>query len=461
MRYECLLQSACDINPEKIGAFVKRKAWTFLQWDEYVCRLFLALQSRGVEQGDRVMICSTNSFEYASLVLALWRCGATVCTMSHRFIKRQLEDYQSFLKAKYLWTQIDLTMIHEEGMRVSKQQVAEIKKDRYSWNSSDLALIMPTSGSTGTPKFVVHDYKSLIFSAKGVNERLKFTEESGWLFSLPIYHIGGFSILIRTLFSRGCLILSGKKDPWSDKDSIRFVTHMSLVSTQLNRLMEDKDSVNYAQKIQAIVLGGASITEKLVKKVTQRNLPVHFSYGMTEMASQVCTSIKKMTEGDLIHAGELIPFRQLKINPDQEVLVKGETLFRGYWSQTGELNSSLDEDGWFHTGDIAKWLGDEKKQIVIEKRKDTMFISGGENIYPEEIEECLLKLDGILCVKVLPIKSKEFGERPVAFVKMREGCTYEEEVLKNHLKKHMESFKIPDFFYPWSKRKGLPEKSFL
>ena len=164
------------------------------------------------------------------------------------------------------------------------------------------------------------------------------------------------------------------------------------------------------------------------------------------MASQV-TIGKADNHG---HSGSLLKHRELKIADDGEILVKGKTLFLGYVeNDIAEL--PLDDQGWFHTSDIGKL--DKKGRLTFLGRKDNMLISGGENIFPEEIESYLMQLSGVENAIVVGIKDQEFGERPVAFVKCSNGLSFGQfsDQIRTALEKNLPRYKIPVRFLNWPK----------
>ena len=153
------------------------------------------------------------------------------------------------------------------------------------------------------------------------------------------------------------------------------VTHLSVVTTQLRRLMAGDGFPS--QCLKAVLLGGSGFDETMVVEARKRGVPVHTTYGLTEMASQVTTSSKD----DPPHtSGRVLSGRELKINASGEILVRGETLCSGYY-RDGQVHSAVDDQGWFHTRDLGDLDGDQC--LTVKGRIDNMFISGGENIHPE------------------------------------------------------------------------------
>ena len=227
-------------------------------------------------------------------------------------------------------------------------------------------------------------------------------------------------------------------------EAVAGATHVSLVSTQLLRLL--REGGFEAGRLEAILLGGGPLPTSLVDEAADLGLPVHTSYGLTEMASQVTTTPPGASRKELHTSGRPLPHREVGISGDGEILVRGETLFAGYVEG--------DADGWFHTGDIGDLS--ENGYLRVLGRKDNLFVSGGENIHPEEIEEALSSLAGVEVAVVVPFPDPEFGARPVAFVRMADGVV-ESETLARALEKVLPRFKIPVVFHNWPEEAGFGE----
>jgi len=256
---------------------------------------------------------------------------------------------------------------------------------------------------------------------------------------LPLYHVGGLSILFRCLLARATVALPEPGAPLAEAIASLSATHVSLVSTQLSRLSREGADLG---GLEAVLLGGGPIQASLVDEAFARRLPVHTSYGLTEMASQVTTTPRGASLKVLRTAGRVLPNREVSISKEGEILVRGETLFAGY-VEGEELDRPLDADGWFHTRDLGEL--DEDGYLRVRGRMDNLFISGGENIQPEEIEEALCRLEGIDEAVVVPVPDEEFGARPVAFVRMDDG---ELRDLERKLEPVLPRFKIPISFHP-------------
>lgn len=304
---------------------------------------------------------------------------------------------------------------------------------------------MFTSGSVGEPKAALHTFANHYFNALGANERIPVGHSSRWLVSLPLYHVGGLGIIFRALLGEGAVVFSGAQKDIAEAVIKYRITHVSLVPTQLYRLLYSKKGIMALRRLKAVLLGGGPIPEALVRRAVSAGVPLYVTYGLTEMASQVATS-NRLTRKNLVPAARVLKYRQLRISPEGEILVKGKTLFKGYLQGDGVV-LALDPQGWFPTGDLGRLNADGTLTVL--GRKDNMFISGGENIQPEEIERHLCRMEGILQAVVVPVKSEEFGSRPAAFIQTADRRRISQKEITAQLLNDLPKFKVPDVFYRW------------
>lgn len=300
------------------------------------------------------------------------------------------------------------------------------------WHPKQPATLTLTSGSSGSPKAVVHNIQQHLRNAEGVSQALGFGAKHSWLLSLPLFHVSGQGIVWRWLLQGAVLnVYEDKADFYT---MLAESSHASLVSTQLQRYLNMADFMK-RKVAQTILLGGSHIPPELNRNAKQQGLNTYIGYGMTEMASTICAS---QDSDDTV--GKPLLGREVKIECD-EILVKGCCLALGYW-KNGILIPFLKRNGWFPTKDKGRWTAEGKLQVL--GRLDNMFISGGENIQPEEIEQILYRSNLLKNVIVLPKADDEFGFRPVAFVDFIEGFSPQAvELLQNFAKSALERFKQP------------------
>lgn len=306
-----------------------------------------------------------------------------------------------------------------------------------SYQPDEPATLTLTSGSSGKPKAVVHSISNHLYSAEGVCELMAFTAQDRWLLSLPLFHVSGQGIVWRWLSQGATLVINEEKSDFFR--ALSDVSHASLVPTQLQRYLQTQP----LECSQHFLLGGSAIPAELLYQARQANISTYAGYGMTEMASTVCA-----VKNELDNVGLPLKHREIKLE-NGEIWVRGKPLALGYLQKNGKIQPLVNEQGWFQTKDLGEW--NSQNRLVVKGRIDNMFISGGENIQPEEIEKILYQSDLIEQVFVLPIDDVEFGQRPVAFIRFKqEENNFADRVnkLQNWLPNKLEKFKHPIRYFP-------------
>jgi len=412
-----------------------------------------ALRLRGLEPGSRVALHLPKDERYVALVIALVRAGHVACPVSDRLPPRGVAQLLGRASCSALISE-DEELLQTAGAGLSRPAPETLLRDgEQRAEPADVpqerpATIIFTSGSSGAPKAALHTFGNHYHSALGSNTNIALRPGDRWLHSLPLYHVGGLSILFRCMLAGATVALPQPGTSLGESIAGLGATHVSLVSTQLSWLLREDA---YLVGLEAVLMGGGPVPPSLVDEALARGLPLHTSYGLTEMASQVTTTLPGASIEELRTAGRVLPNREVSISKSGEILVRGETLFAGY-VEGEEPDRPLDAEGWFHTRDLGEI--DESGYLRVGGRMDNLFISGGENIQPEEIEEALCRLDGIDEAVVVPVLDEEFGARPVAFVRAA-GRMPEE--LARKLEPLLPRFKIPISFHPWPEeaRRGM------
>jgi o-succinylbenzoate---CoA ligase len=408
-----------------------------------------AFRLGGLEPGSRVALHLPKDERYAALVLALIRAGHVACPISDRLPPRGV--------AKLLGRAACSALISKDedvGPGLFKQEPeALFRGGSQRAEPADIpqgrpATIIFTSGSTGAPKAVLHTFANHYHSALGSNANIALRPGDRWLHSLPLYHVGGLSILFRCLLAGATVALPEPGTSIGESIVGLGATHVSLVSTQLSRLLQENADLG---GLQAVLVGGGPVPPSLVDEALVRGLPLHTSYGLTGMASQITSTPPGASLKELRTSGRALPNREVSISERGEILVRGDTLFAGY-AEGEQLDRPLDQEGWFHTKDLGEL--DKDGYLRIGGRMDNLFISGGENVQPEEVEEALCRLEGVDEAVVVPVPDEEFGARPVAFVR---AAGRKPEELAQELESVLPRFKIPISFHPWpeEERRGM------
>ncbi|MBX6764085.1 MAG: o-succinylbenzoate--CoA ligase [Rubrobacteraceae bacterium] len=427
---------------------------TYRELDRLVSAAAQALEGRGLGDGSRVALHMRRGWRYVVLMLGVMRAGGVACPVSTRLPLPGVRDALRRAGCGVLISDDAALLRGLEGVvRLRPEDLLVEEGAAYAPTPLDIELDRPatvvfTSGSTGEPKAALHTCANHYFNAAGSNQNITLAPGDRWMLSLPLYHVGGISILFKCLLSGATIALPEEGAPLGREISRLGVTHASLVSTQLVRLLREESPA--LGGLRAVLLGASAMPPSLISESVRRGIPVHTSYGLTEMASQVTSTPPGASREELSSSGRVLPHRELSISGEGEILVRGGTLFAGYLKDGG-VERPLDAEGWFHTRDLGHL--DERGYLHVSGRMDNRFVSGGENVQPEEIEEILCRLDGVEQAVVVPVPDEEFGERPVAFVRGVGEPPAQE--LSRALRETLPGFKVPDAFYPWPS--GLPE----
>ncbi len=354
------------------------------------------LQQEGIKPGQRIALFIPATPLFFSILFAIWHLEACGCPINLRLPPEGVERYLERLKPHF-------TIYPSHIKKHADAPTSELL--------SQPALFIMTSGTTGEPKIAVLTLDNLIANAAGALPFLDYRVNDRWLLTLPLYHVGGIGILIRSVLARAAIVTDSRHPD---------VTHLSAVPSQLYRA-----SPVY-KRLRCLLVGGEPI------RPLSPQLPVIASYGLTEMGSLVLAKKKPMNE----YLGLPLPGREARLNLEGEIEVRGESLFQGYWN--GHYVDK--QEGWFGTKDLGRFCPNEGFAII--GRKDRQFISGGENIQPEEIEKCLLGLEGVQEAAVIAVPHPEFGERPAAFI----VGSIDYDQMKGALLELLPRYKIPDTF---------------
>jgi len=447
--YTFLLTSSCEL--------------TYREFEKLVNKAYWYLKDIGISEGDRIGILCSPSPSFLSLIFGSFRLGAAVCLLNCRFppsllsivtkklaLKNVIADREHYPQAIQIQRKVRLVkafLLSDSNLTHSGPSYPKVMLQRE-------ATILTTSGSTGHPKGVMHSLHSHLFSARGSLSRLDIAAGDRYLLSLPIYHVGGLAILFRTILSGACCVIAPSGRKIAQKIERFKVSHISLVSTQLKRLIEEQKGLRRdLRTLKEVLLGGGPTGVKLLSTALELGLPLRTTYGLTETASQVTSTSAERSLEELCTAGTALPYREVSIDERGEILVRGPVLFKGYLPEEAS-SEPFDKDGWFRTGDLGKF--DSKGRLAVIGRKDRMFISGGENIFPEQIEKALLEIEEVKEAAVVPVSDIEFGKRPVAFVKT-EPPSFDEKKLRSFLEEFIPRYMLPVRFLPFpeGKRVGI------
>ncbi|GAA5192509.1 o-succinylbenzoate--CoA ligase [Ferrimonas gelatinilytica] len=429
----CPLHTAARRFGEALAIDGQGHPMSYIELDGRVSALCHHLQQQGVRAGHHLGYIGKNRLEGILLLYAAMRLGAVFVPLSPRFPEAQQQQLITELRIQWLW--------HDEASPVECTARPLTLTSGYEptlWRfdaSAPVSMIL-TSGSSGHPKAAMHHTLNHLAAAEGSQDRTPLAKGDRWLLSLPLFHIGGLAILWRCLGCGATVVLPDSPDP-AEALANQALTHLSLVATQLKRILDREQGTELLGSLKVLLLGGGPIPAPLLEALKSLPLKALTSYGMTEMGSQITTGPAN-AEG---LSGFPLAGRQVRIE-EGIIQVRGESRFLGYY-RDGNLETPFDHEGWFSTKDRGQWVGEQLKVLG---RADNMFISGGENVQPEAIEAVLKRCEGVEEAVVVPVPDEEFGLLPVAVVK----GDWDEAALNRRVMKKLPRFMRPRRYLPWS-----------
>jgi o-succinylbenzoate---CoA ligase len=379
------------------------------------------LAARGVRREAVVALELEAGLRYVTALHGLMKLGAVAYPVNTRLAEpERAQDRELAGATLVLGSNLDLTAT-EADMPLLGEHDLDAVHCRLS-----------TSGTSGRPRSVGLTYGNFLWSAVGSAFNLGVDPADRWLCCLPLYHVAGLSILMRSvIYGTGAVIHDGF-DPDRVAESLAEdeVTLVSLVTTQLVRLLEAGVDLSGPR---AIVVGGGPVPLDVIEEASGRGATVVQTYGMTETCSQVTTLTPAEAQTKAGSAGRPLLTTHLRIQ-DGEILVQGPTVAPG----------TADEDGWLHTGDLGRI--DEEGFLYVEGRLGDMIVTGGENVLPTEVEAVLLRHPDVADAAAVGRPDERWQEAVTAVVVVREGAEGDAERLREHCAAELAGYKVPRRF---------------
>ncbi len=412
------------VSPERVALSFEGEKWTFRELYEKAHLYAQKLTELGVREGHVIGINMKNRPEMVFIIHALLLIGAKIVLLNIRLTDREKEWQLADAQVDFLISEsdvaLDTALIKLDQLEKAGTKAFEEKKN-FSLNQT--ATIMYTSGTTGKPKAVQQTIGNHFWSAIGSALNLGLRDTDKWLCFMPLFHISGLSILLRSVIYGIETVLQRGFNPAQANEAIykHKVTICSVVTNTLTRMLEDLGERTYPEQLRCMLLGGGSAPLPLLNKAADKKIPVFQTYGMTETCSQIVTLAPEDATRKLGSAGKPLLPCEIKISDVDgnvavngvpgEIAVKGPNVTPGYLH--GRAVESF-RDGWFYTGDIG-YIDEEGYLFVMDRRSD-LIISGGENIYPAEIESVLSEHPSIKEAGVIGISDDKWGAVPAAVI---------------------------------------------
>ncbi|MEO6972473.1 MAG: long-chain fatty acid--CoA ligase [Rhodoferax sp.] len=464
-------------TPQRKALTFESATWTYAEVQQRIDRLAAALRANGVCHGDRVGFLGLNQPAFLETLFAAARLGAVFVPFNFRLagpelsyvindagvhtlivdaphrpvidgIRAQLpcRRFWSADQSAKNWPDIAALMAAHEPLATGE-----------SVDEDEVALIMYTSGTTGRPKGAMLTHGNLWWNNTNGMLTLDVLENDVSLVVAPLFHIGGLNVTTLSTWQKGGhLVLHRGFDPQrflEDVTKYRATTTFAVPAMLLFVSQQPNFGSADLSSLRQIVCGGAPVPEPLMRVYDQRGIPINQGYGLTETAPMVTFLAPEWGMAKIGSAGRPPLFAEVRIVDDAglpitkpgekgEVLTRGPNIMKGYWNQPEATFAAIDTEGWFHTGDIG-YLDADGFLFIADRLKD-MIITGGENVYPAEVESVLYEHPALAEVAVIGLPDEKWGEAVVAVGVLKSPAAgLELEALRAFASERLAHYKLP------------------
>lgn len=446
-----------DHSPDKVGIEFEDQRLTYSDLTDAVGQMTSTLVGVGVGRSDRVAFLGGDGPLPLVLLFACARLGAIYVPLNTRLVPAELSWIIEHADPAVVLTDVDFAEVLAESVAGSTRVCAvlagpptagldslELSTQSVTGTkgSGGPALMCYTSGTTGRPKGAILTHEALLANATNVHAMMDMTSHDRVLNTMPLFHVGGLNVhSLPTLAAGGTIVLHPRFDPArvlaeltaGDVDLVTLLPPM-LVAVLALPAFTDADLTS----LRAVNTGAAMVPAPLIEAIHAKGVPVTQIYGLTETAT-LATCLRRehayerigsCGKGALTCEVMLVDDegQQVPTGSPGEIVTRGPNVLHEYWRDTDATDAAFLDGGWFRTGDVA--TADEDGFLYMQDRKKDMIISGGENIYPAELEELLVGVPGLAEAAVIGRPDNTWGEVPVVVaVRQPESSTTDEDVL--------------------------------
>jgi fatty-acyl-CoA synthase len=443
--------------------------WTYAELDRSIACCATALRDQGIQRGDRVAALSRNSVHVIILHLACSRWGAIFIPLNWRLAPAELREIVVDASPSLLIfddRSAELVVASGDGIKTLRltelvDAIAAACPSNFELVDEDApAMLLYTSGTSGTPKGVVLSERNAFFTGVNFSISASITTESVLLCDAPMFHVMGLVIGLRGIIHQGATILvSDKFEPNVTNDRLcdpsLQVTHYICVPQMAAALRAAHDfEPARLSRLTALIVGGAPSNAASVTAWLDDGIVIANGFGMTEIGAGAGMPLdRELIRARPLSAGLFPPTQWARITREGrdvpfgaagELWVKGPNVSRGYWRKPEETAKAFTADGWFKTGDIG--IIDADGFLTLVDRKKDMYISGGENVYPAEVEKVLLSFPGVAEAAVVGVNDTRWGEVGCACLVVSPGVELDLHHLRNHCHHQLAGYKVPKQF---------------
>lgn len=444
------------------------RSWSYRMVHQHGEAIAAALAERGLGRGDRLALIGYNHGAYHSLLAAAQKSGIVLVPLNYRLATAELDYILRDADPKMLLYQTDFEALlpdAQPGLQYQPWSMIE------QWTQEarpffphqipapeDPLFILYTSGTTGRPKGVLYTHKMLFWNSVNTFLRLDITSSDVTVNVMPPFHTGGWNVFTTPFFHHGAKVIQMQKFDASQVLTALEENQATLfmgVPTML-RMMADAPEFEEVslRNLRYIVAGGESMPIPLIETWADKGVPIRQGYGMTEVGPNLTSLHQDEAYRKRGSIGTPNFYVQTRLVDDQgrdvgthergELLLNGPCVSPGYWRNEKATREAFTEDGWYRSGDVL--VRDEEGFLFVVDRKKNLFITGGENVYPAEVERCLLEHFAVKEAVVVPYPHETWGEAGCAFVVLKPDKQTDNASLDKHAKAHLARFKVPKRF---------------
>jgi o-succinylbenzoate---CoA ligase len=477
------LQARTQTSPHALALIYGEERWDYAELNRRTNALAAHLTAQGVQAGDRVAVLLPNSPLYVCLIHAVARLGAVLVPLNGRLTHPELTWQIEQAACQWLVTNKELSIVNCQLLIVN-EALLDTEVTPFTIHNSQFTIhnyqaILFTSGTSGKPKAVPLTFANHFYSAMSSAYRIGTLPHDLWLSCLPLYHVGGLAVIFRSCLYGTAVDLHPRFDLEAINHSLdnKPISLISLVPTMLYRLLQSRS--HWPASLRLILLGGAAANPELIEQAnalprsvtgnhsqftihnSQFTIPlVAPTYGLTEASSQVTTMLPEEAARKPGSVGKPLLFTTLKIVGEQgnecppgqigEIVVSGPTVMSGYLDTSAQdslrntqcvIRQAIPNPDHFPTGDMG-YLDKDGDLWVVQRRSD-LIVSGGENVYPAEVEAVIRGLGDVTAVAVVGIPHPEWGQQVAAAIVLHEGTELSRADLLTYCRERLAGYKMP------------------
>lgn len=444
-------------------------SYTYKQLHQSALKIESHLKNKyRLSKGDRIAVLAEHSPEYLMLFIATQRIGVIMVPLNYRCTTFELEhcindvtpslilidnihfgEIGNDLKKQMDYCQVSITSFFSNAEKIKLQEDhTPVKID-----VDQPIFIFYTSGTTGTPKGVIYTNRMMFWNSLNTSVQLEITSSDHTLNALPPYHTSGWNVLLLPMLHRGARIDFIKR--FRPKAVLRYIENEPIslflaVPTMLRMMVQSTAFKKFhPQKLKYLIVGGEPLSTGIIDAWAEKEILIRQGYGLTEAGPSI-TSLHHhdalWKKGSIGKANFYIDLKivnesdeEVGHNEPGELCLRGQVVTPGYWNNSVYTLEKI-RDEWFYTGDIVR--KDAEGFMYVVGRKNQIYISGGENIHPSEIEKVLYLFPGLLEAAVVGITDPNWGETGLAFVALQ-GQDVGEHEIKMHMSRYLAPYKIP------------------